>query len=90
MLLKAAYSKGLRRSRVFHGFVSPVMLVSQGFQGLMIHVLSVNQGEEIWLFRPDYAGEKSLKASKPYISVLTSFSPEKGVPNSYFCAESFM
>ena len=43
MLLKAAYSKGLRRSRVFHGFASPVMLVSQGFQGLMIHVLSVNQ-----------------------------------------------
>jgi hypothetical protein len=43
MLLKATYSKGLRRSRALYGFVSPVMLVSQGFQGLMIHVLSVNQ-----------------------------------------------
>ena len=43
MLLKAPYSKGLRRSRAFYGFVSPVMLVSQGVQGLMIHVLSVNQ-----------------------------------------------
>jgi hypothetical protein len=33
---------------------------------------------------------RERKAEKPYISVLTSFSPEKGVPNSYFCAESFM
>jgi len=43
MLLKALSSKGFRLSSKDRGFVSSEMLISQGIQSLVNHVLSVNQ-----------------------------------------------
>jgi hypothetical protein len=62
MLLKALSSKGFRLPSKNRGFVSSEMLISQGIQSLVNHVLSVNQGL-------DYLSSKSCGSIDPLMLI---------------------